>query len=268
MCFITDAGECSGGGAGIDEPSSSSSGPGPIEPEPGKQCALEGYVNDVCPEGQQPGLACPYDSGWHTGCVCKPEYNLTCSGSDEQGKGASCNGKYKECCKLCSGYDYTASNIPSGYVKGASCQSCDGVKYKIKCDTNSSNTGTYIDCGSAAGSGGSCTDDTGTYYKNCECALTYEWSASAKKCVCASGYKYSCSGGNTAGGEGNSCDNKYQKCKCADGFVWDAESGQCLCRGTDWCSLNQDCRSLGYAQQSCSGKVLKCPFNTNYVVCL
>ena len=58
VCFITDAGECSGGGARIDEPSSSSSGPGPIEPEPGKQCALEGYVNDVCPEGQQPGLAC------------------------------------------------------------------------------------------------------------------------------------------------------------------------------------------------------------------
>ncbi len=263
VCFITDAGECSGGGAGIDEPSSSSSGPGPIEPEPGKQCALEGYVNDVCPEGQQPGIACPYDSGWHTGCVCKPEYNKICTGSDEQGKGASCNGKYKECCKLCSGYDYTATNIPSGYIKGASCQSCDGVKYKIKCDTNSSNTGTYIDCGSAAGSGGSCTDDTGTYYEKCTCPTNYEFNAQTQTCVCKTNFKYACTGTGYAGGQGESCDNKYQTCECATGYSWSATSGCVKCSS----SFKYACTGANEVKPSgsnCGGLYDKCSCKSGY----
>ena len=263
VCFITDAGECSGGGAGIDEPSSSSSGPGPIEPEPGKQCALEGYVNDVCPEGQQPGTACPYDSGWHTGCVCKPEYNKICTGSDEQGKGASCNGKYKECCKLCSGYDYTATNIPSGYIKGASCQSCDGVKYKIKCDTNSSNTGTYIDCGSAAGSGGSCTDDTGTYYEKCTCPTNYEFNAQTQTCVCKTNFKYACTGTGYAGGQGESCDNKYQTCECATGYSWSATSGCVKCSS----SFKYACTGANEVKPSgsnCGGLYDKCSCKSGY----
>ena len=262
VCFITDAGNC-----GRMESSSSSSGPGPIDPDRPEMCRLEGYVNTVCDATQDKGTLCPYDDRWHTGCVCKPEYNKTCTGTDEQGKGTTCNGKYKECCKKCAGYDYTASNIPTGYVKNGSCESCDGTKYKIKCDTNTSNTGTYVDCGSATGSGSSCTDDTGTYYTKCPCPTMYEWSASAKKCVCSTGYKYTCSGSNISGGEGNSCDGKYQKCKCKTGFTWSASSGMCVCNGTDWCTLNQDCASLGYKQQSCSGKFIKCPFNTNYAIC-
>ena len=263
VCFITDAGECSGGGAGIDEPSSSSSGPGPIEPEPGKQCALEGYVNDVCPEGEQPGLACPYDSGWHTGCVCKPEYNKTCTGSDEQGKGASCNGKYKECCKLCSGYDYTASNIPSGYIKGASCQSCDGVKYKIKCDTNSSNTGTYISCGSATGGGKSCTDDNGTYYEKCTCPTNYEFNAQTQTCVCKTNFKYACTGTGYAGGQGESCDNKYQTCECATGYSWSATSG-CVKCGSSFKYACTGANEVKPSGSNCGGLYDKCSCKSGY----
>ena len=312
VCFITDAGNCGGAGGGIDS-SSSSSGPGPIDPDGSNMCKLEGYVNTVCTNGQQKGDLCPYDSRWHTGCKCADEYNKTCKGADEQGKGATCNGKYKECCKKCTGYNYTSSNIPTGHIKTASCSSCTGTKYKTKCDTNSSNTGTYVNCGSATGSGSSCKDDTGTYYTKCTCPTNYEWSASSKKCVCSTGYKYTCSGTRYAGGEGNSCDNKYQKCKCASGYTWNAStgtctcgstykytcsgsnitggsgtacggkytackcasgytwnssSGMCVCNGTDWCSLNQDCTSLGYKRQSCSEWSIKCPFNINYVYCM
>ena len=268
VCFITDVAECSGAGAGTDDPSSSSGGPGPVDPDGDEMCRLEGYVNTVCDATQDEGLSCPHSSGWHTGCKCKPEYSKACNGTDEQGKGAACNGKYKECCKKCTGYDYTASNIPTGYVKNGSCESCDGTKYKIRCNTNSSNTGTYVDCGTASGSGSSCTDDTGTYYTKCTCPTNYEWSASAKKCVCSTGFKYSCTGSNIKGGEGNSCDNKYQKCVCQTGFTWDAASGMCVCNGTDWCTLNQDCAALGYKKQTCtSGTTLRCPFDITYVVC-
>ena len=266
VCFITDAGNCGGAGGGTD--SNSSSGAGPIDPDTDNMCKLEGYVNTVCNSTQDKGTLCPYDNGWHTGCKCKAEYNKACTGTDEQGKGTACNGKYKECCKKCTGYNYTASNIPAGHVKTASCSSCTGTKYKTKCDTNSSNTGTYVNCGSATGSGTSCKDDSGTYYTKCTCPTMYEWSASAKKCVCSTGYKYTCSGSNISGGEGNSCDGKYQKCKCKTGFTWSASSGMCVCNGTDWCTLNQDCTALGYKQQSCNGSILKCMFDSDYVYCV
>ena len=306
VCFITEAGNCG-------RMDASSSGPGPINPNGPEMCRLEGYVNTVCDATQDKGTLCPYDNSWHTGCKCAAEYNKTCTGTDEQGKGTACGGKYKECCKKCTGYNYTASNIPAGHVKTGSCESCTGTKYKTKCDTNSSNTGTYVDCGSATGSGTSCKDDTGTYYTKCTCPTMYEWSASSKKCVCSTGYKYTCSGTGYAGGEGNSCDNKYQKCKCASGytwnastgtctcgstykytcsgsnitggsgtacggkytackcatgFTWDATSGMCVCNGTDWCTLNQDCTSLGYKQQTCPERTIKCPFDTSYVYCI
>ncbi len=267
VCFITDAGNCGGAGGGIDS-SSSSSGLGPIDPDSANMCKLEGYVNTTCNSTQDKGSLCPYNNSWHTGCKCKAEYNKACTGTDEQGKGTACNGKYKECCKKCTGYNYTASNIPAGHVKTASCSSCTGTKYKTKCDTNSSNTGTYVNCGSATGSGTSCKDDTGTYYTKCTCPTMYEWSASAKKCVCSTGYKYTCSGSNISGGDGNSCDRKYQKCKCKTGFTWSASSGMCVCNGTDWCTLNQNCASLGYKQQSCPELSIKCPFDTNYVYCI
>ena len=268
VCFITDAGNCSGAGTGSDLGGSSSSGPGPIEPDNEERCRLEGYTNQKCGTGQTSGSKCPYDGNWHSGCTCNPEYNKTCTGANEQGKGTTCDGKYKECCKKCTGYDYTASNIPAGYVKNGSCTGCSGTKYKIKCDTNTSNTGTYVDCGTAGGTGGTCSDDTGTYYKECTCPNMYEWSASSKKCVCSTGYKYTCTGSNISGGEGAACDNKYQKCVCQTGFTWDAASGMCVCNGTDWCTLNQDCAALGYKKQTCtSGTTLRCPFDITYVVC-
>ena len=309
VCFITDAGNCSGQEFGnTDSPNGGGGGKPDDHGTPQELCQDAGFTNTPCPTGSTIESHCPYDSSYHT-CKCLPEYNKLCNGADEKGSGVACDGKYKECCNLCSAYKYTS--IPSGYVSNGECQSCSGKKYKIKCDPQK-----YVSassCGSQGGSGSTCSDDFGTYYQKCNCPNNYEWSDSQKKCVCAtsfkysctgtgyaggdgtacnskyskckcasgytwnastgtcicsSSYKYSCTGTGYAGGEGTACNGKYSKCKCASGYVWNASQGACVCNGLDWCSLNQNCSAWGYAQQSCEGKSVKCPFNINYVYCL
>ena len=277
VCFITDAGNCSGAaGVGTDEGPSSSSGGPDWEIDGKEQCEQSGYDCTPCPEGQKPSGTCPFDSSCHATCVnaCPVENTLTCTGPDEAGVGDACDGLYASCCKLCSDYPY--DEIKAGYVLTDSCKDCDGnTHYKLKCDVwgQGSGMGTYFDCGDSGGAGGSqsCTDEeTGeTYYSECKCPLNQEWSTVSKACVCSTSYKYDCQGAGYASIQtGDTCDNKYSSCDCADGFTWDAESGLCACGGTDWCTLNQDCGALGYAAQTCNGKALKCPFDTNYSICL
>ena len=255
VCFITDAGDCG-----------SLDWEGEGELDNAEKCRNEGYVDTPCGAGLIPIGTCPYDSNWHSKCGCPSDYDKTCTGADEQGKGDSCEGKYQECCNLCTGYDYTADNIPSGYVKSDSCESCDGTKYKARCDVSE---GGYMDCGEVVGVGGSCTDDSGTYYKQCSCPLNYEWNDETKTCACATSFKYDCQGSAYAATQtGNTCDNKYSSCDCAEGFEWDGESGMCVCDGVDWCALNQDCTALGYAQQTCPKWSIKCPYDTSFVKCI
>ena len=278
VCFITDVSECTEGAAGVgtDEGPSSSSGGPDWEIDGKEQCEQSGYDCTPCPEGQKPSGTCPFDSSCHATCVnaCPVENTLTCTGPDEAGVGDACDGLYASCCKLCSDYPY--DEIKAGYVLTDSCKDCDGnTHYKLKCDVwgQGSGMGTYFDCGDSGGAGGSqsCTDEeTGeTYYSECKCPLNQEWSSVSKACVCSTSYKYDCQGAGYATTQtGDTCDNKYSSCDCADGFEWDAESGLCACGGTDWCTLNQDCGALGYAAQTCNGKALKCPFDTNYSICL
>ena len=255
VCFITDAGDCG-----------SLEWEGEGELDNAEKCRNEGYVDTPCGAGLIPIGTCPYDSNWHSKCGCPSDYDKTCTGADEQGKGDSCEGKYQECCNLCTGYDYTEDNIPSGYVKTDSCESCNGTKYKARCDVSE---GGYMDCGEVVGVGGSCTDDSGTYYKQCSCPLNYEWNDETKTCTCSTSFKYDCQGSAYAATQtGNTCDNKYSSCDCAEGFVWDGESGMCVCDGVDWCALNQDCTALGYAQQTCPKWSIKCPYDTSFVKCI
>ena len=255
VCFITDAGDCG-----------SLEWEGEGELDNAEKCRNEGYVDTPCGAGLIPIGTCPYDSNWHSKCGCPSDYDKTCTGADEQGKGDSCEGKYQECCNLCTGYDYTEDNIPSGYVKTDSCESCNGTKYKARCDVSE---GGYMDCGEVVGVGGSCTDDSGTYYKQCNCPLNYEWNDETKTCTCSTSFKYDCQGSGYADTQtGNTCDNKYSSCDCAEGFVWDGESGMCVCDGVDWCALNQDCTALGYAQQTCPKWSIKCPYDTSFVKCI
>ena len=126
-----------------------------------------------------------------------------------------------------------------------------------------------MDCGEVVGVGGSCTDDSGTYYKQCNCPLNYEWNDETKTCTCSTSFKYDCQGSAYAATQtGNTCDNKYSSCDCAEGFVWDGKSGMCVCDGVDWCALNQDCTALGYAQQTCPKWSIKCPYDTSFVKCI
>ena len=277
VCFITDAGNCTGAaGVGMDDTPTSSGGPGDWDLDGQQQCINSGYDCTPCPEGQKPLGTCPFYSSCHATCVnaCPVENTLTCTGPDEAGVGDACDGLYASCCKLCSDYPY--DEIKAGYVLTDSCKDCDGnTHYKLKCDVGNigSGSGSYFDCGESGGTSGgeTCTDDeTGeTYYSECKCPLNQEWSTVTKECVCSSSYKYDCQGSAYASTQsGNTCDDKYSSCDCAEGFEWDAESGLCACGGTDWCTLNQDCTALCYAAQTCNGKALKCPFDTNYSICL
>ncbi len=275
VCFITDAGHCrenefytganTPDGSSGGTPGGSSGGDGSEdnwEVDNEEKCKKEGYTNEDCGETATPGTPCLYDSSYHAGCVCKPEYNQTCSGADEAGKGASCDGKYKECCSLCSAYPYSDGTIPAGHVITETCQSCTGAKYKTKCNTNSSNTGAYISCGSATGSGNVCTDDSGTYYTKCTCPTNYEFNAQTQSCVCKTNFKYTCTGTGYAGGTGTSCGNKYQTCNCASGYTWSASSGCVKCSS----SFKYTCTGTNQTKPSsgCGGLYDKCNCKSGY----
>ena len=180
VCFITDAGNCSGDKFGNVETPGGGGGKPDDHGTPQELCQDAGFTNTPCPTGSTIDSYCPYDSSYHT-CKCLPEYNKLCNGADEQGSGVACDGKYKECCNLCSAYKYTS--IPSGYVSNGECQSCSGKKYKIKCDPQKYVSGSS--CGTQGGSGSTCSDDFGTYYQKCNCPNNYEWSDTQKKCVCS-----------------------------------------------------------------------------------
>ena len=263
VCFITDTEDCSHDKFGNNETPGKPNDPGYGDPD--DLCKAAGYNNPVCGDGMQPGDFCPYDESYYKRCVCSSIYGKTCDAEDDlRGVGASCDGKYKECCNICTGYDYL--KIPNDYVSNGECDSCDGKKYKIKCDPTKFLIN--VDCGPQGGMGRACTDDDGIHYENCNCPNKYVWSSVSHKCVCADVYKYSCQGTGYAGGDGESCDEKYMKCKCSEGYRWDTTQGACVCDGEDWCSLNQDCSSLGYKRETCKTQAIKCPFDTAYVHCV
>ena len=265
-CFVTDTTNCSGnefGGNNADEDDGGvPPGGDDYDLDNAERCRQEGYNQTSCPEGQEPSNFCPYDSNYFEKCVSScPSNYVTCE-DGFQGVGEACGGKYASCCNTCEGFDYVT--IPDGYVQdGAFCSGCDGIKYKVKCDPSQ-----YTQC--TSGGTGTCTDDYGTYYKECDCPANYEWDNVSKSCVCSTIYKYNCVGEHITGGDGQSCDNQYAGCKCETGYVWDDAQGKCVstCQGIDWCTLTPDCAALGYAQQSCTGKSVKCPFNTSFSYCL
>ena len=165
-CFVTDTSACSGnefGGNNADEDDGGvPPGGDDYDLDNAERCRQEGYNQTSCPEGQEPSNICPYDSNYFEKCV---------------------------------------SNCPSNYVTcedgfqgvGAFCSGCDGIKYKVKCDPSQ-----YTQC--TSGGTGTCTDDYGTYYKECDCPTNYEWDNVSKACVCSTIYKYNCVGEHITGG--------------------------------------------------------------------
>ena len=270
VCFITDTGNCSGDKFGNTETPGGGNGGGTPNGNDGddpeydtipEQCEDAGYTKTSCPAGSHLANPCPSDNRYYERCDCNDEYSELCNGTDQKGVGESCDGKYKECCNLCSDYPY--SSVPSGYVSIGECDSCDGKRYQIKCDNKTYPINSNI-CGVYGGYGNTCTDDGGTYFEECKCPLNYEWSATALKCVCSSAFKYTCTGTGYAGGNGEACDGKYKACICASGYYWDATTGKCLQSCANECSLTSCPSPFTCRYEECSKRYCKTGCEAGY----
>ncbi len=251
VCFITEAGNC----AGLETDDS-------WDLNNEDRCKEEGYSCTPCPGASTPIDICPYDNDCHRFCesTCDSAYNKSCNGFDEAGKGDSCDGLYKECCSLCSDYPYTDSDLPTGYIKGESCTSCTGIKYKASCDKSYKYT-----CSGNHISGWSGTACDGKY-KSCKCQSGYGWNSSTGTCdiSCDTAYQFDCiksSVTHISGGDGSACDGKYQRCTCTSPYTW--SSNACTCPST----YKYACTGTGYSGGSgtaCNGKYTKCTCASGY----
>ena len=284
-CFVTDTTNCSGnefsGNNADDDGHGSPGGPGDgddYDLDNEERCNKEGYYLTTCPDGQEGSGFCPYDSNYFEKCVSScPSNYVTCE-LPYYGVGEACDGKYASCekdteracqelnpgyvdecgtgqqlsddrcsydntygtcCNTCAGYDNTS--IPEGYVQdGESCLGCDGQEhYKIKpnpCDG-------FMDCGSMGGEAGAstCLSGTTTMYDNCKaCPNLGEYSTCPSCTIC-----------------------QYEECS----GLWYATG--CATNCTNYCNPpTTDCQALGYKRDTCTGRALKCPYNSAYVLCL
>ena len=245
-CFVTDTTDCSGNefagnNADDDNGGVPPGGDDDYDLDDEERCRQEGYTQTSCPEGQEGSNFCPYDNDYFEKCVnsCPSNY-VTCE-KPYYGVGEACDGKYASCeCTPCgSGYDNTT--IPEGYVQdGEACLDCDGkTKYKIKpnpCDG-------YMNCGSMGGEAGAktCLSGTTTMYDNCKaCPNLGEYTTCPNCTIC-----------------------QYEECS----GLWYATG--CATNCTNYCNPpTTDCQALGYKRDTCSGRSLKCPYDSAYVLCL
>ena len=103
------------------------------------ECEDYQYEEDEIPQGYQKGescLACGDITKYKKELYdCAAEGFIRCDKGGQTGTEVCWRGDekwYKECCAPCDDYPYLESQIPEGYVKGDSCDSCDGMKYKTK----------------------------------------------------------------------------------------------------------------------------------------
>ena len=191
VCFITDAGNCSGdkfgniespigGGSGGGTPngnggdtSSGNSGENANDNIPEydtipEQCRNAGYTITSCPAGAHLENPCPSDNFYYQRCDCNANLTQVCT-KPYYGVGVSCGGKYASCQrdddKACRG---------DGYSQTSGCSSVQ-TPNKV-CPYNSS------------------------YHDKCVCKSTLVRCTSPQS------------------GVGESCDGKYASCKCPDNF--------------------------------------------------
>ena len=123
VCFITDAGNCSGDKFGnLETPGGGGGGEIPDDHgTPEELCEDVGYsLTGDCPALQTPHEKCPYDSSYYDKCVCQSD--LVSCPSPKVGVGTSCDGKYQSCCTPLSDesgcqYGTTTSSDGCGAVK-------------------------------------------------------------------------------------------------------------------------------------------------------
>ena len=278
VCFITDAGNCSGDRFGNNETPDKPDSPMDFTP-PDKICEEAGYTKGLkrCSNGRT-ASPCPADPSYGF-CPCDPSFSQVCE-SPYMGVGESCNGKYRQCqldpkemckqenpeytdscpdgwrlgnmrcsyyysygicCNMCSEYTYTRGDIPDGYIKDeVPCIDCNNQK-KYRIIPNPCEG--YKDCDLTAPEIGAktCLSGTVTKYDNCKACPNrgiYE--------SCPTGYKC----------EYEKCTDKYYKVDgCQESYVWDAAARTCTCpnQGTlSSCPKGYKCQ-----YEKCTGKYYK-----------
>ena len=103
------------------------------------KCSDYPYEADEIPNGYQKAESClacgdvtrykkePYN--------CANDGFKKCSNGPKTGSATCLSGTevwYRECCIPCDDFPYFENTIPTGYLKGDSCDSCDGMKFKTK----------------------------------------------------------------------------------------------------------------------------------------
>ena len=248
VCFITDAGNCSGQEFGnLETPDGTNRPDYDTIPE---QCRDAGYTKTSCPAGQHLVNPCPSDNRYYERCECNENLTEICN-IPYYGVGPSCDGKYEKCerdddraCKE-EGYPLTGScptlQVPnrrcpydSYYYDKCVCQSgliscpspqigvgpsCGGKYQSCQCPSSYKS----CDCGPAVGAS-SCTINGRTTYSSCKACCDD---------TCPSGYSKSYPGGcydTRTTGCGNTC-YKAKECEpqcddtCASGYSKTKPSG-------------------------------------------
>ena len=176
ICFITDAGNCSGEKFSNDETSGNGNGnPGDIPDydTPQEQCQAAGYSVTSCPAGSHGDNPCPADSAYYQKCVCDANMTQTCT-KPYYGVGPSCDGKYASCkrddAKACGDLEYSQT-APCSSVQKPNEKCPYNSTYYDKCVCRSDLvTCTYPQTGVGSSCGGK--------YASCQCPSSY------KSCDC------------------------------------------------------------------------------------
>ncbi len=276
VCFITDAGNCSGQEfSNLETPDGTNRPDYDTIPE---QCRDAGYTKTSCPAGQHLVNPCPSDNRYYERCECNENLTEICN-IPYYGVGSSCDGKYEKCerdddraCKE-EGYPLTGScptlQVPnrrcpydSNYYDKCVCQSgliscpspqigvgpsCGGKYQSCQCPSNYKS----CDCGPAVGAS-SCTINGKTTYSDCKACCDD---------TCPSGYSKTNPGGcydTRTTGCGNTC---YKSKSCC------SSSYRFTCTGSHEIPPDDEL--------SCEGKYPKCrcdssslTWNINYERCL
>ncbi|MDO5387066.1 MAG: hypothetical protein Q4F75_07340, partial [Pseudomonadota bacterium] len=240
VCFITDAGNCSGEKFSNDEtPGSGGNGnPGsvPDYDTPQEQCQAAGYGVTSCPTGSHGDNPCPADSAYYQKCVCDANMTQTCT-KPYYGVGSSCDGKYASCkrddAKACKedGFSQTTQcssvqmpnkkcSYNSSYYDKCVCRSdlvsctypqtgvgeaCGGKYASCQCPSSYKS----CECGGAAGAT-SCTVNGVTTYSSCKACCTP--APSESNCACGTfscydgcnGSRFCCKSCSSSGSDSDS----------------------------------------------------------------
>ena len=236
VCFINDTSACAdgmfGGTGDMDMPN--------FDMNAHDRCFNEGYTVNECPEWYVPGgKKCPYGA-YYSECVYRCAGYESCE-EPYHGEGEVCDGKYASCTCTPCGSEYTETEIPAGYEQlGEPCLDCDGqTKYQV---VAAACEGFQIcgDLGPIAGTE-TCLSGTTTLYRECK-----------------------------------TCDNNGTLTTCPEGYDCTFEdcSGKwyitgCAVNYDNYCTTPiTDCATLGYKSTSCSGRALRCPYNSAFMLCV